>query len=201
MISKNYAKKAVELLMVLLGNVLMSVGVAAFIIPSGLMMGGATGIGLIVSHYFGVSVSVFLGAYNALMFVVGAIFLGKHFAVTTLISSFLFPFLLGRMQTVFTSPLTSDPMLAVVLGGLISGAGIGLVLRAGSSTGGNDIPVILLHKKLGVPLSAAMYGLDITILLFQLPYSRLETALYSIILILLYSSMAEKASTIGMGRV
>lgn len=198
---REYAKKAVELFLVLLGNLFMSVGVAAFIIPTGLMMGGATGIGLVVSHYFQLPVSAFVGVYNALMFIMGAIFLGKHFAVTTLISSFLFPFLLGRLQAVITAPLTSDPMLAVILGGLISGTGIGLVLRAGSSTGGNDIPVLLLHKKLGVPLSAAMYGLDIIILLFQLPYSRLETALYSIILILLYSAMAEKASTIGMGRM
>lgn len=198
---KNCTKKAAELFLVLLGNVLMSAGVGAFIIPSGLMMGGATGIGLIVSHYFQIPVSTFVGAYNALMFVVGAVCLGKHFAVTTLISSFLFPFLLGQIQAAVTSPLTSDPMLAVILGGLVSGLGIGLVLRAGSSTGGNDIPVLLLNKKLGVPLSVSMYGFDIAILLFQLPYSRLETALYSIVLILLYSAMAEKASTIGMSKM
>jgi len=194
-------KKIVDLLMVLAGNFLMAIGVAAFIIPSNLMMGGATGISLIVSHYFGLPISAFLGIYNAIMFVVGAIFLGKHFAVTTLLSSFLFPFLLGQFQAVITAPLTSDPMLAVILGGLVSGIGIGLVLRAGSSTGGNDIPILLLNKKLAIPLSAAMYGMDIIILLFQLPYSNLETALYSIILIILYSSMAEKASTIGMSKM
>lgn len=198
---KSYLKKATELFLVLLGNLFMSVGVGAFIIPSGLMMGGATGIGLIVSHYFQLPVSAFVGAYNGLMFLVGALLLGRHFAVSTLLSSFLFPFLLGQVQAAVSAPLTSDPMLAVILGGLISGTGIGLVLRAGSSTGGNDIPVLLLNKNLGVPLSVSMYGLDGAILLFQLPYSNLETALYSIILILIYSSMAEKASAIGMSRM
>lgn len=194
-------KKAAELFLVLLGNLLMSVGVGAFIIPSGLMVGGATGIGLIMSHYFGIPVSSFVGAYNAVMFVIGAAFLGKHFAFTTLISSFLFPSLLGWIETIVQSPLTSDPLLAVVLGGLLTGTGIGLVIRAGSSTGGNDIPTLLLNKKLGVPISVTMNVLDFAILMFQLPYSPLETALYSIVLVLLYSTVADKMSALGKGRM
>ena len=150
-----------ELLLVLAGNVLMSIGVGAFVIPEELMSGGATGLGLLAAHYFHIPVAVFLGGYNAIMFVVGALTLGKHFAVTTLISSFLFPFLLSQIQLVVTEPLTADPMLATVLGGLLIGAGIGLVIRAGSSTGGNDVPVLLLKKKLGIPLSVSMYGLSL----------------------------------------
>lgn len=197
----NVMKKAAELFLVLLGNLLMSIGVGAFIIPSGLMVGGATGIGLIMSHYFGLSVSSFIGLYNAVMFVIGAIFLGKHFAFTTLISSFLFPSLLGIIETMVQAPLTSDPLLAVILGGLLTGTGIGLVIRAGSSTGGNDIPMLLLNKKLGIPISVTMYGFDFVILLFQLPYSPLETALYSIVLVLLYSTVADKMSALGKGRL
>ena len=161
----------------------------------------STGLGLLAAHYFHIPVAVFLGGYNAIMFVVGALTLGKHFAVTTLISSFLFPFLLSQIQLVVTEPLTADPMLATVLGGLLIGAGIGLVIRAGSSTGGNDVPVLLLKKKLGIPLSVSMYGFDIVILLFQIPYSQLEKALYSIILIILYSMIADKASTMGKSRM
>ena len=193
--------RVMELLLVLAGNVLMSIGVGAFVIPEELMSGGATGLGLLAAHYFHIPVAVFLGGYNAIMFVVGALTLGKHFAVTTLISSFLFPFLLSQIQLVVTEPLTADPMLATVLGGLLIGAGIGLVIRAGSSTGGNDVPVLLLKKKLGIPLSVSMYGFDIVILLFQIPYSQLEKALYSIILIILYSMIADKASTMGKSRM
>ena len=188
MTNEKMKKRVMELLLVLAGNVLMSIGVGAFVIPEELMSGGATGLGLLAAHYFHIPVAVFLGGYNAIMFVVGALTLGKHFAVTTLISSFLFP-------------LTADPMLATVLGGLLIGAGIGLVIRAGSSTGGNDVPVLLLKKKLGIPLSVSMYGFDIVILLFQIPYSQLEKALYSIILIILYSMIADKASTMGKSRM
>ena len=194
-------RKAMDILLVLVGNVLMSIGVGAFILPAGLMIGGATGIGLIVSHYWGIPVSSLVAVYNAVMFLIGAVFLGKHFAATTLISSFLFPFLLGQIEAVVQSPLTSDLLLSVILGGVLSGLGIGIVIRAGSSTGGNDIPMLLLNKKLGVPISAAMYSLDFIILCLQLPYSSLEIALYSIVLIATYSIMADKASTLGKGRL
>lgn len=198
---KKILKKAAELFLVLFGNFMMSVGVGAFIIPSGLMTGGATGMGLIISHYFNIPVSSFVGAYNALMFFIGAFFLGKHFAVNTLISSFLFPFLLGRIEVLVTAPLTSDPLLSVILGSLLIGSGIGLVIRAGASTGGNDIPILLLNKKLGLPISATMYAFDTVILLLQLPYSELEIALYSIVSVLLYTTMVGKTSTLGKGRM
>ena len=98
MTNEKMKKRVMELLLVLAGNVLMSIGVGAFVIPEELMSGGATGLGLLAAHYFHIPVAVFLGGYNAIMFVVGALTLGKHFAVTTLISSFLFPFLLSPVS-------------------------------------------------------------------------------------------------------
>ena len=58
-----------------------------------------------------------------------------------------------------------------------------------------------LKRSWGIPLSVSMYGFDIVILLFQIPYSQLEKALYSIILIILYSMIADKASTMGKSRM
>lgn len=194
-------KKAAEICLVLLGNLMMAAGLGCFIIPADLMVGGSTGIGLVFSHYLGLPVPAVVGVYNIIMFLLGAWLLGRHFAVTTLLSSFLFPFLLGRVGLLVQAPLTSDPLLALILGGLLTGSGIGLVIRAGASTGGNDIPVLLLKKKFGVPLSISMYAFDIAILLLQLPYSGVEKALYSVVLVLLYSTMAEKASALGKSQM
>ena len=68
-------------------------------------------------------------------------------------------------------------------------------------SGGNDIPILLLNKKLGLPISATMYAFDTVILLLQIPYSELEIALYSIVSILLYTTMVGKTSTLGKGRM
>lgn len=198
---KKTVKKAMELLLVIIGNFFMAVGVGALIIPAGLMMGGATGIGLILSHYFGLPVSAVVGIYNAVMFAAGAALLGRYFAVTTLLSSFLFPFLLSQIQLLIREPLTTDPLLSVLIGGALIGSGIGLVLRAGASTGGNDIPVLLLKQKFGVPFSVSMYAFDFIILLLQLPYSGVEKVLYSLVLVFLYSSAVEKTSTLGKSRL
>ena len=194
-------KKISEILVVILGNAIMALGIGAFIVPADLMMGGATGMGMIVHHYFGIPLSLFVGIYNGVMFIIGAIFLGRYFAFTTLLSSFLFPIFLRQIEVLITAPLTADPMLSLILGGLLTGAGIGLVIRAGSSTGGNDIPAILLNKKAGVPLSAAIYILDYAVLFLQIPYSNIEKILYSIILILLYTMVIDKISMLGKSRM
>ena len=195
------AKKALELLLVFVGNLISAVGVGGFVLPASLMMGGATGFGLAASHYFGLPVSIFVAVYNLLMFTLGAFALGRHFALTTLLSTFLYPTLLNTVERLVTKPFTEDLYLNILIGGALTGIGIGMVIRAGSSTGGNDIPVLLLKKWFGVPLSISMYALDILILLLQLPYSDFETALYSILLVVVYSVMADKVSTIGKSRM
>lgn len=195
------AKKALELLLVFVGNLISAVGVGGFVLPASLMMGGATGFGLAASHYFGLPVSIFVAVYNLLMFTLGAFALGRHFALTTLLSTFLYPTLLNTVERLVTKPFTEDLYLNILIGGALTGIGIGMVIRAGSSTGGNDIPVLLLKKWFGVPLSVSMYALDILILLLQLPYSDFETALYSILLVVVYSVMADKVSTIGKSRM
>ena len=71
------------------------------------------------------------------------------------------------------------------------------MLRAGASTGGMDIPPLILNKKLGIPVSASIYVADVTILLLQMTFSSLEKALYSLILILVYTTVIDKIMTIG----
>ena len=67
MTNEKMKKRIMELLLVLAGNVLMSIGVGAFVIPEELMSGGATGLGLLAAHYFHIPVAVFLGGYNAII--------------------------------------------------------------------------------------------------------------------------------------
>ena len=77
---KSWEKIIKTILGVLVGNLVLSFAVAAFIVPNGIIMGGATGIGLTISHYFQVNLSMIILAINAVLFVLGAVFLGKKFA-------------------------------------------------------------------------------------------------------------------------
>ena len=94
----------------LLGNTLYALAIALFVLPSGLITGGTTGLGLVAQHLLGLPLSAFVGLFNAAMFVVGLCLLGKVFALTTAVSSFYFPLVLEVFQRQFQGVrLTSDP--------------------------------------------------------------------------------------------
>ena len=73
---------------ILLGNTLYALAVALFILPNKLITGGTTGLALVFQHQLGIPVSIFVGVFNIVMFVLGGIVLGKSFALTTIISTF-----------------------------------------------------------------------------------------------------------------
>lgn len=196
------AKAAGNLLLVLGGNSLYALAVALFVVPNGLITGGTTGLGLAANFLFGVPLSAFVLGFNLLMFLLGLGVLGKVFALTTVVSSVYYPFILGVFQRlVGRARLTEDPLLATVLAGVMIGGGMGIVIRAGASTGGMDIPPLVLHKKLRVPVSVSLYAFDCAILLAQALFSNLEQVLYGLVLVLLYTLTLDKALMVGTGQM
>ena len=201
----NELKKALEwkrLIMVLLGNTIYAVGVVAFILPLDLITGGTTGIGLIMNHLFDIPLEVFALLFNVAMFLIAIGILGVSFAITTLISTFYYPVILGIMQKVeVLGTLTNDPMLGTICAGLLIGVGIGIVVRAGASTGGMDIPPLVCNKKLGLPVGVGLYAFDFVILLGQMVFRDSEEILYGILLVIIYSVMVDKVLVSGKSKI
>ena len=133
-------RAAAKVLAIIAGNLLYATGVAFFILPSGLITGGTTGIALIANHFGNIPVSVFVGAFNVIMFVLGMLVLGKTFALSTLVSTLAYPTMLGLLErTASGFVLTDDILLCALFGGLCMGASLALIIRMGESTGGMDI--------------------------------------------------------------
>ena len=195
----NAMKHLGNILLILFGNLIYALAVVLFILPCGLMTGGTTGLGLSMNHYFGISISIFVFCFNLVMFLLGAAVLGKSFALSTLISSFFYPIALGLLQSVpvLSSGMTDEPMLATICAGLMIGFAIGIVIKAGASTGGMDIPPLVLNKKFGIPVSVMLYGFDFLILLSQMLFSDRERILYGILLVLIYTVVLDKVLTFG----
>lgn len=194
-------KRLSDIILILFGNTTYALGIVMFVLPADLITGGTTGLALSMEHFFGVPISVFVFCFNLLMFILGALVLGKGFALTTLISTFYYPVILGILQGFpELSGFTDDPMLSTVFGGLLIGFSIGIVIRAGASTGGMDIPPLVLNKKLGLPVSVMLYGFDFTILLLQMLFSNKEQILYGILLVLIYTVVLEKILMFGTSR-
>lgn len=191
-----------NLLWILAGNTCYALAVAVFILPNGLITGGTTGLALFFFHQFGVPIQLFVSVFNVLMFAVGALALGKRFAFTTVISTFYYPFILSVFQGLpGLTKMTDDKLLAVVFAGLMIGAGIGAVLRVGASTGGLDIPPLVLNKKMGFPVSMTMNVLDTGILLLQMVFSDREGILYGILLVLIYTTVLNKVLLMGNSKM
>ena len=187
---------------VIFGNTLNAFAVAFFILPNDLAMGGGTGISLIVNHFFNIPISVFVLIFNIIMFVIGAALLGKKFAVTTAISTFYYPFILGVFQNVIGSySATNDIFLNTFFAGLLMGLSLGIVVRAGASTGGMDIPPLVINKYFGVSVSSAMYVCGCIILAVQLTFRDTEKILYGNVLIMITSLVLDKMIVLGKQRV
>ena len=194
--------KLKDLFWVLVGNSINAFAVAFFILPNDLAMGGGTGISLIVNHFFNIPISAFVLIFNIIMFLIGAAFLGKKFAVTTAISTFYYPFILAVFQKIIGSySVTDDIFLNTFFAGLLMGLSLGIVVRAGASTGGMDIPPLVVNKYFGVPVSATMYVFGLIILAVQFTFKDAEKILYGIVLIMINSLVLDKMIVLGKQRV
>lgn len=198
----DYKKEWKSVFWVLLGNTIYCFGIAAFILPLGLITGGTTGLGLILEHYFEFPVEVFAAIFNVLMFGLAWFVLGMSFALTTMISTFYFPLILAILQKVGAiQNLTKDPMLATICAGILMGIGIGVVIRAGASTGGMDVPPLVLNKKLGISVPVGLYACDFLILLGQIVFCDREKTLYGCLLVVIYTYVMDKVLVSGKSQV
>ena len=191
-----------DILIVLAGNILYACGVAFFILPGGLITGGTTGIALFVQHVFQIPISAFVLCFNAAMFLLGFAVLGRKFAATTALSTFSYPLALELIQRLAGDyVLTEDPVLCMVFGGFCIGGAIGVVIRTGASTGGMDIPPLVLNRLFHLPVSVMIYVFDILILLLQAFQCSGEEILYGILLILIYTVVIDKCLVVGTSKM
>lgn len=200
-VGKSIQRKLLSLLAVVLGNIIYALTVKLFLLPAELVTGGTTGIALVANHYWNVSISMFVLVFNVIMLVMGWFILGKAFAVTTLASTFLYPIFLECLNLLLGDlVLTDDFLLCTIFAGLGIGISLGLVLRAGASTGGMDIPPLVLQKTFRIPVSVSMYVFDFLILLLQAMIRPIENIMYGILLVLIYTIVLDKMLLIGSTR-
>ncbi|MCI6886732.1 MAG: YitT family protein [Lachnospiraceae bacterium] len=183
------------------GNVLYALTVKLFLLPSGLVTGGTTGIALAVNHVTGLPVSSFVLVFNVVMLIVGYLILGRQFAMTTVASTFIYPMALGIFERLLGDMvLTQDLLLCTVFSGLGIGVSLGVVIRAGASTGGMDIPPLVLQHCFRIPVSVSMYVFDFLILLLQAVFRPTEMVLYGIVLVLIYTLVLDKLMIMGTAK-
>ncbi len=187
---------------ILAGNILLGFAVAAFILPSGVIMGGATGVGIVLARFIPLDTAAIVLCVNLMALALGWAVLGWRFVVATIASSLLYPILLGAAQRIpGIDHLTADPLLAALLGGGLVGIAVGLVMRVGSSTGGTDVVNLVLHKWTHIPVSAAVYLTDIVIMGAQALFSDPEQILYGVVLLVVETIALDRVMLLGQSQI
>lgn len=194
-------RQLVSALLVLLGNVLYAFTVKVFLLPAELISCGTTGIALVVNHLTGLPLTEFIFVFNIAMLCLGWWMLGKKFAMTTVFSSLFYPVALEVLdRTLGNVSVTDNLLLNTLYAGLGLGIALGIVIRGGASTGGMDIPPLVLKKLFHVPVSVSLWAFDFCILLSQMMFHTVEDLLYGVILIITLTYSLNQVLLLGTSR-
>ncbi len=184
--------------LVILGNLLYVLSVKLFLLPAELMSCGTTGIALIVNHLTDLPITAFIFCFNLLMLALGWWILGRKFAMSTIFSSLFYPVALEALNRLLGDvTITQHLWLNVLFAGIGLGVSLGLVIRGGASTGGMDIPPLILQKCFRIPVSLSLGAFDLCIIFAQAFYHELEDLLLGVLLIIIISIALNKATVIG----
>lgn len=187
---------------IILGNAMLAFAVCAFVVPNDIMLGGSNGIALFVQQFIPVRLSVLSAVINAVLFLLGLVFMGWKFAATSLLSTIIYPLMLAVLEFLPLGTLFNENIVVTALAcGVLCGLGIGLVIRVGGSTGGMDIPPCILKKYKGIPVGTSVMFFDILVVLMQVFVKGMDGLLLSILVIAVMSFTINRTILTGETKV
>lgn len=184
-VAKKYTLSAVDYVYIIFGSFLTAVSFQVFLLPNNIVSGGVSGLSIAANAMFGWDPALFQYALNIPLLVLCFVALGKEAGYKTILGSLLLPFFLSFIG--HWDPVTSEPLLAALFGGGITGLGIGIVFRAKSSTGGTSIIVQVLYQYLHLPLGFSTILVDGLVILIALLVFDVETVMFSLIALYIVS--------------
>lgn len=170
MIKNKWIAQLKIILPIMLGTAVFAFGLLYFIIPNQLMEGGVTGITVLLNYAFGISPSLSTLVINIPLFILGWKVLGGRQILYTGIGIALLTVFLGLFERLIEAgyivPFKTehDFLLAALYAGVTIGTGLGIVFRAGGTTGGSDIIARILSRRSGISIGKVMLGIDIIII-------------------------------------
>lgn len=196
-----FARKVYEIGLFVIGVFIVALTYNALVIPNDIIIGGTTGLSVILNKLFGWNVNFLILLFGVFLLFISFIFLGVKKTKKNIAGTFLYPIMLY-----FTMPLAKiiipyfnfqDYIVLVMLSGTFLGLGFGFVYKAGYTTGGIDVIMQLLNKYLKIPEGKASKISNLFIVIISLPIIGVTSVVYSIIT-LLYEEIVTNKITIGI---
>lgn len=178
---------------ILLGSLLGAIAYPLFLVPNHIAPGGLTGIATILNYLFHWPVGMTSLLLNIPLFLVGYRSMGRVFALRSLVATLLFSLLIDIIPL---PPMTTDPLLGALFGGVLLGVGLGLILRGGATTGGTDMAARMVHNRFQhISVGALLFGIDGLVVALAGIGIQAEYALYAFISIYASSKLIDVVMT------
>lgn len=174
---------------IVIGSVIAALSYPMFLVPNSIAPGGVTGVATILNHIVDWPVGMTSLALNVPLFILGYRSMGRVFAFRSLVTTVLFSILIDFLPV---GAVTTDPLLGSVFGGVLLGGGLGLILRAGATTGGSDMVARMVHARFQhISVGAFLMSIDFLVVLAAGFFIKVEYALYAFISIYLSSRLID----------
>lgn len=176
---KIYHKYLLSITTILIGNFILALGVCSFILPLNIVTGGVAGVAVVLHPILHISQTTLINILSITLFLMGAFILGKRFAFNTILSAISYPFFVNVLNVYLKEiTITNNLLVGSIYAGICTGIGVGIVCKYGASTGGMDIPPLIINKYTKIPLSilvvifdgltvivgAAVYGVEASLI-------------------------------------
>lgn len=197
------AKKYLSTILgVTVGNALVAFGILTFYEPYHFATGGATGVGLLLYWLFEIDTSLTVLLINVLLLLLSRIFIGRTFALSSVLGSLLYPLFLKvfRLLPSMTG-LAEDKLTAALCAGLLIGFGVGLTLRVGSSTGGTDTLAVLFNRVFRVPVMATKLIADYGVMILGFIFVAHKSVLYSLLALAVETLVMNRVMLLGRSQL
>lgn len=181
---------------ILLGCIVGAVAYPLFLLPNDIAPGGVTGVATILHYLFKYPVGITSLLLNIPLFLAGFRTMGKRFVFRTLLATLMFSALIDIIKV---EPITRDPMMASIYGGVLLGAGLAIILRGGATTGGTDMLARMLHKHAsGISVGMFLFMFDFFVILAAGILMSAEHAMHAMISVFIASKVLDTVLT-GIG--
>ena len=174
---------------ILLGALVGGAAYPLFLTPNRIAPGGITGVAMILNHLFHWPVGTVSLALNVPLFIISYRAMGKIFAFRSLVATVLFSLFIDILPL---KPLTMDPLLGTLYGGVLLGVGLGLIMRGGATTGGSDMIARMVHRRFQfISVGSFLFAIDCAVVMAAGFLIGTTEALYALINIFLTAKVMD----------
>ena len=182
-----------NLIFILFGSAFLSLGMVGFLIPNKIATGGIAGLSIVFHYLFHLPTGLLLAIVNVPLLLVSVKYLGKKFAVRTMVAIGLIAIMVDFFAEVLKFPsLSNNTLLATLYGGVSVGIGLGLIFKGDASAGAGTILAKIVNQKMGIKTGYVILVLDaFVVVMAGVVFRDVELALWSLISIYIASKLID----------